>query len=237
MTALRSLAVRISEAVVRWSSPARREWAEGLEREVAFIESDWRALGWAIGSTRVLLDRPEAPLDSLEAAVAEANSYLEKQQQRIQTFCFGVALLSAFVALLLLEVLHSLGRVCDGVVLVGLLYAIHSRYRSEMRKIGDGLGPYEVTAKYLAVLQRTDAAQRSWLHRLLAVLMVVQPVALMIYDSIHSHEWIGLLPILAVYAPCMLVLEAWNRVKRRRIHRRIAELDSLLARGPEGISV
>jgi hypothetical protein len=37
-----------------------------LEREVAVIESDWAALGWAIGSTRVLLDRRAAPLTSLD---------------------------------------------------------------------------------------------------------------------------------------------------------------------------
>jgi hypothetical protein len=57
VTAFRSLAVKISGAVVRWASPGSREWAEGLEREIAFIEEDWRALGWAIGSMRVVLDR------------------------------------------------------------------------------------------------------------------------------------------------------------------------------------
>lgn len=39
MTALRSLAVRISAAVVRWASPGRKEWAEGLARELAFIRT------------------------------------------------------------------------------------------------------------------------------------------------------------------------------------------------------
>ena len=58
MTLARRLAERISVAVVRWVSPGYKEWAEGLEREVAFIDSDWRALMWAIGSVRVLLDRP-----------------------------------------------------------------------------------------------------------------------------------------------------------------------------------
>jgi hypothetical protein len=60
MTFLRKRALGISSWVTRWSSPGCREWAEGLEREGAFIESDWRALAWAIGSTRVLLDRRPA---------------------------------------------------------------------------------------------------------------------------------------------------------------------------------
>jgi hypothetical protein len=49
--------MRISGAVVRWAAPGCKEWAEGLQREVAFIESDWAALAWAIGSVRVVLDR------------------------------------------------------------------------------------------------------------------------------------------------------------------------------------
>ena len=66
MRPVRRLAVRISSGVVRWASPGCKEWAEGLEREAAVIESDWAALGWAIGSTRILLDRRPALLTSLD---------------------------------------------------------------------------------------------------------------------------------------------------------------------------
>jgi len=62
MTFLRRLAVKISNGVVRHASPGCKEWAEGLAREVAFIERDWSALGWAIGSLRVLLRNPPNPL-------------------------------------------------------------------------------------------------------------------------------------------------------------------------------
>jgi hypothetical protein len=57
MTTVRKLALKISNAVVRFASPGSKEWAQGLAREVAFIENDWSALGWVISSTRVLLDR------------------------------------------------------------------------------------------------------------------------------------------------------------------------------------
>jgi hypothetical protein len=57
MTLIRRAAVAISARVVRWSAPGCREWAEGLENEVEFIDSDWRALAWSLGSVRVLLDR------------------------------------------------------------------------------------------------------------------------------------------------------------------------------------
>jgi len=64
MSPIRRLAVRILGAVVRWASPGCKEWVKGLAREVEFIGSDWSALGWAIGSMRVVLDRREAPIGS-----------------------------------------------------------------------------------------------------------------------------------------------------------------------------
>lgn len=44
MTLIRKLAIKISNEVVIWASPGSKEWAEGLAREVTFIESDWAAL-------------------------------------------------------------------------------------------------------------------------------------------------------------------------------------------------
>ncbi|HEV2646474.1 MAG TPA: hypothetical protein VGU46_08940 [Acidobacteriaceae bacterium] len=57
MTFVRRAASTVSERVVRWASPGCKEWAEGFAREIEFIDSDWRALAWAIGGTRVLLKR------------------------------------------------------------------------------------------------------------------------------------------------------------------------------------
>jgi hypothetical protein len=47
-----------------------------LEREGAVIESDWAALGWAIGSTRVLLDRRPVPLASLDEVPAATQRFV-----------------------------------------------------------------------------------------------------------------------------------------------------------------
>ena len=78
MTLIRRLAMKIAGVVVRDASPGCREWAEGVAREVEFIEDDWSALRWAIGSTRVLLDRREAPMSSL-ADVAERGRRLSER--------------------------------------------------------------------------------------------------------------------------------------------------------------
>jgi hypothetical protein len=58
MRLVRRWAVGVSEFVVRRASPRAKEWAEGLAHEVEFVEGDWGALGWAIGSVRVLFQNP-----------------------------------------------------------------------------------------------------------------------------------------------------------------------------------
>jgi hypothetical protein len=77
MTPIRRMAVGISSRVVRWASPGCKEWAEGLQREAKVIESDWAALRWAIGSTRVLLDRRAAPLRSLDEVPAAVQKLVD----------------------------------------------------------------------------------------------------------------------------------------------------------------
>jgi hypothetical protein len=58
MAALRRLASRWLRAVVRimerHAPPACREWASAMLRELDFIESDWAALRWALGSTAAI---------------------------------------------------------------------------------------------------------------------------------------------------------------------------------------
>lgn len=53
MSLPRSLAVRLLAAAVRHSSSENRDWARAMLSELDFIESDWTALFWALGCTRV----------------------------------------------------------------------------------------------------------------------------------------------------------------------------------------
>jgi hypothetical protein len=78
MTLVRRKALEISSWATWLASPGCKEWAEGLEREVAFIPSDWRALAWAIGSMRVVLDRRQAPIGSLAEVSAAAQKLVER---------------------------------------------------------------------------------------------------------------------------------------------------------------
>jgi hypothetical protein len=54
MSAPRRLASRLLHEAVRHSSSDSRDWANAMLRELDFIESDWAALLWALGSTSVI---------------------------------------------------------------------------------------------------------------------------------------------------------------------------------------
>jgi hypothetical protein len=97
MTPMRKLALKISHLVVRYASPGSKEWAEGLAREVAFIENDWSALAWAFGSTRLLLDYREAPIGSLADVPSAAQKFVESMRRGAVEWIF--ILLSPFYVL------------------------------------------------------------------------------------------------------------------------------------------
>ncbi|QEE27055.1 hypothetical protein FTW19_02930 [Terriglobus albidus] len=83
MTILRRVARNIAGYVVQHASPGWKEWAEGLGRELDFIESDWRALRWAVSSLPVLLDRrPRAILSSADLEIA-AQKFASQKRYRV----------------------------------------------------------------------------------------------------------------------------------------------------------
>ena len=58
MTVIRRVALRILNAIIRHAPPGIRDWGVAALREMDFIENDWRALFWAMGSV-TLLFQPE----------------------------------------------------------------------------------------------------------------------------------------------------------------------------------
>jgi len=80
MSAIRGLAVRISTLVVRCVSPGSKEWAEALAAEMEFIENDWSALAWSLGSLRVLLHHRGAPGTSVEDLIRSAKKLADARR-------------------------------------------------------------------------------------------------------------------------------------------------------------
>jgi hypothetical protein len=55
MGAPRTLAAKLLRAVVRLAPAESRDWAAAMLRELDFIEGDWAALFWALGSATAIL--------------------------------------------------------------------------------------------------------------------------------------------------------------------------------------
>jgi hypothetical protein len=57
MVPIRALARWLVSTAARRTTEDTRSWAMAMQRELEFIESDWAALGWALGSTTALCRR------------------------------------------------------------------------------------------------------------------------------------------------------------------------------------
>ena len=81
MTLVRRVAVAIPKMVMRHATPAALEWAAGIAREVEFVEGDWRALGWALGSVRILFDYQRPPFRSLAELHVVAEEFAQAKRK------------------------------------------------------------------------------------------------------------------------------------------------------------
>jgi hypothetical protein len=91
MTRLRKLAVKISDTVVCRSLPAYKDWAQATARELEFIESDWAALRWALGSWKMAASCQNAPLASMSEVPRAARNFL--RETRVSTVLTWFSLL------------------------------------------------------------------------------------------------------------------------------------------------
>lgn len=98
MTQLRRWAKNISCVVVRLAPSEAKEWAQATAREMEFIESDWAALRWALGSGRILLERRETAISSLQEVPQAALRFAKQIRKRtalgctvcvLETVCFA----------------------------------------------------------------------------------------------------------------------------------------------------
>src|ERR1017187_5629934 len=78
MTRLRKLAVKISDTVVRRCPLAYKDWAQATAWELEFIESDWAALRWALGSWKMAASCQNAPLASMSEVPRAARNFLRE---------------------------------------------------------------------------------------------------------------------------------------------------------------
>jgi hypothetical protein len=91
MTRLRKLAIKISDTVVRRSRPSYKDWALATRSELDFIQGDWAALRWALGSWKLASSCQNAPLTTLSEVPRAAQRFL--RETRVSTLVTWFSLL------------------------------------------------------------------------------------------------------------------------------------------------
>src|ERR1700722_17118680 len=94
MTRLRKLAVKISDTVVPRCPPAYKDWALATSRELEFIESDWAALRWALGSWKMAARCQCAPLTSVSEVPRAARNFLRETRVSAVLTLFSLLVMS-----------------------------------------------------------------------------------------------------------------------------------------------
>jgi hypothetical protein len=96
MTLLRRLANGLSRSIVRRARPGAKEWAEATAREMEWIEEDWSAVRWSLGSLRILTHGCRFPITSLAQVPRAASELARNIRKRTVTGCASCAFMAPY---------------------------------------------------------------------------------------------------------------------------------------------
>jgi hypothetical protein len=125
---MRRLASAILRTALRYASPQAQEWGQAMLREMDFVEGDWAALRWSVGSAASLFRRFDVPL-SAPGGVLERAHVLGRTIDR-RTIGGGlvcVIMLAGFVWNAIHHV-NTLQLVACGLIIVASAYMLGQLY-------------------------------------------------------------------------------------------------------------
>ena len=220
MTCRRRLAMWLSSWGTLWATAGSKEWAQGLEREARVIESDWAALRWSLGSTRVLLDRRPASLTSLDEVPAATQKLVEGARSWACVFLF-TSIMQGLINLLPFFLARIVRRPagCALVVLASIITGAYSLIERRRLKEPWKDNIYEdlvaCTSFYKEQLKRLDSV---WIYFSLWFCMTLNYY---MHDKDMFDLWL--------FAGMFLFTLSVTQQKKRNNLRRIEEIDALLA--------
>jgi hypothetical protein len=222
MSYARDAAYRLAGLVVRYASPGSKEWARAIESELVYIESDWRALAWALSGTRVLFNLQPSPLLTIADLDSEAQKYADLRRHSMNNGWLGrnAPLLPLLTFSLQFILNIAMGHdICSSVVqLSGLLLSIPMFYMRTREPYvpdrDDRAGLVRFYVEELSAMSSTSIT--FWMFIAGALLMVVGPelMATAVWERAIS---LLVLPFLALFL-----------VKHRSNRRRLGQVKALL---------
>ena len=222
MSLVRKSADRIAGLVVRYASPGSKEWAQAIESELLYIESDWRALGWALSGVRVLFDPQPAPLRTIADLDAAVQKYAERRRHAMNN---GWLVTNVRLFAPLIYVLESLFDIAIGrhifsntVLLLGLLLLVPMIYRlTREPNVPDRDDPTGLVRFYVDELSAKSSTSLTFWMFVVGVLLMIAGLELAI-----GFGWQSVMPLL--WLPALVLFLAKHRSNRRRL----AQVEALL---------
>ena len=225
---IRRLASAILTASVRWASPGVRQWGNAMLHEMDFVEGDWAALFWALGSATALFKHLEAPMSNLSDVFSRTQALMKKIRRRTlvgYAVCFIVIV--TFGSFILIFP-NTLARIGSGLTVAAALYMAYQLYERRNRKPPSGTGLSACTAFYRKELERQRDFHRGiWFWSRLV--FMVPGYVLFIVGAAMAHP--ELAREYAVITICYILLGIvavpLNQRLSRTYQRQIDELDAL----------
>jgi hypothetical protein len=238
MTLMRKAAVKILDAVVRLAPEASRDWAKAAQVEMGFIENDWAALRWALGSWKMAVRRQYAPLTSISEVPRAAQKFLRGTRVLMVVNRCALLCLAASFSLALAVSMARQGRppsLLAGwgcVVIATVTYLVCDIVRWGWRFSSGGGLPEDAAAYRSELVRQQDRLSRGWYRSFIAINFVA--TATSAYGiwlmKPSANRDIVLLITLPAFGVATVMLFASKSMARRQIakyQRRIDELDAI----------
>jgi hypothetical protein len=225
---IRRLAFAILSTAVRRASPGLREWGNAMLREMDFIEGDWAALFWALGSATALFKHSEAPMSGPVDVFSQTQALMKKIRRRTLKG-YAVCLIVIVGFLRFFFVYHNtLQRIGSGLVVTATLYLAYQVYQRRNRDLPTETRPSARKDFYLAELARQRDFHRGiWFWSRLLVIVPGYLLFCVGFAMAHPERAPEVAAIVGCFIVLSIVAVPLNLRLSRKYQRQMDELDAL----------
>ncbi|MFZ0759312.1 MAG: hypothetical protein WAM69_05115 [Candidatus Sulfotelmatobacter sp.] len=220
--------------MIRFASPGAQDWAKAMRREMDFIETDWTALLWALGSTRILFTRRDVPVANLSDIPRAAQNFTKKTRRRTLSNCAATLATSVVFGRFIFTfthpipyigssivhpiMVHPIQRIGFGFVAASMLYGAYQNFVQRVREAPGETDPSACAISYRANLARQRDLHCGW--RLWSGWVTMSSGFLLI--CVGGVGWLA--AVLVTFSVLTVMLDRWEA---RKCQRQIDELDAL----------
>lgn len=224
---IRRLASAILTAAVQCGSPGVREWGNAMLREMDFVEGDWAALFWALGSATALFRHLEAPMSNLSDVFSRTQALMKEIKKRTLVGYAACFLVIVAFGRFIFIFPSPLERVGSGLTVAATFYLVYQLHERRNRKL-----PFEVqssacTAFYRTELERQrDFHRGSWFWSRLVIMIPGYVLFLIGFAMAHPESARSMTIIGACFLALCVVAVPLNLRRSGKYQRQLDELDS-----------